>query len=110
MSPVNHSVADTHTASVTTISTSVTTTTLVSPAKMDEWAKVAHCETDGNWKHEGSLYEGGLGILRWNWQHFGGLTYAPHAWLASSEQQVLVAMNIQHGLETPDQNGTCSSW
>ena len=76
---------------------------------MAKWNKVAWCETHANWKHEGFKYEGGLGILAWNWQHFGGLKYAPHAWLATSEQQVLVAITIQHGLPVPDAYG-CSNW
>ena len=76
---------------------------------MAQWYKVAWCETHANWKHEGAKYEGGLGILAWNWQHFGGLKYAPHAWMATPEQQVAVAVTIQHGLPVPDAYG-CSAW
>lgn len=93
----------------TTIVTT-TTTTLVPASKMVEWGRVAHCETNGNWKHQGRMYEGGLGILAWNWKHYGGTAYAPHAWLATPEQQVAIAMKIQHGLPTPDQNGNCAGW
>jgi len=94
----------------TTVATPTTTTTLVPLSKMVEWGRVAHCETGGNWKHEGRMYEGGLGILAWNWKQYGGTTYAPHAWQATPEQQVAIAMKIQHGLPTPDQNGTCGAW
>ena len=87
-----------------------TTTTLVPASKMVEWGKVAHCETGGNWKHQGAMYEGGLGILAWNWKYFGGLAYAPHAYLATPQQQVAIAIKIQHGLPTPDQNGWCAAW
>ena len=87
-----------------------TTTTLVAALQMAQWAKVAWCETHGNWKHEGAMYEGGLGILAWNWKHFGGTVFGPHAWQATPEQQVAIALKIQHGLPAPDQNGTCASW
>ena len=98
-------------APVTTTTTApTTTTTLVSPGVMAQWAKVAHCETNGNWKHQGAMYEGGLGILAWNWRYYGGTSYAPHAWQATPEQQVLIAVKIQHGLPAPDQNGTCAAW
>ena len=87
-----------------------TTTTLVAPSVMAEWGKVAWCETNGNWQHQGWLYEGGLGILHSNWAYYGGYKFANHAWLATPEQQVWVAMRIQNGLPTPDQNGTCAAW
>jgi hypothetical protein len=87
-----------------------TTTTLVPSSKMVEWNRVAWCETHGNWGHQGYLYEGGLGILHSNWAYYGGFKFAPHAWLATPEQQVFIAMKIQNGLPTPDQNGTCAKW
>lgn len=87
-----------------------TTTTLVSASKMNEWASVAWCETHGNWKHQGSRYEGGLGIMPINWIYYGGEEFAPHAWQATPEQQVVVAMRIQDGLPTPDRNGECHAW
>jgi hypothetical protein len=87
-----------------------TTTTLVPFNKMVEWSKVAWCETHINWKHEGYLYEGGLGILHSNWAYYGGYQFAPHAWLATPEQQVFIAMKIQNKLPTPDQNSSCVKW
>ena len=83
---------------------------VLTPDVIDAWNKVAWCETHGNWKHQGWLYEGGLGILHSNWAYYGGYQYAPHAWLATPEQQVAIAVKIQHGLPTPDQNGTCAAW
>ena len=74
------------------------------------WYKVAWCETHGNWKHEGYLYEGGLGISAYNWKHYGGTEYADHAWQATPIEQIKVALKIQNGLPIPDQNGTCSAW
>lgn len=89
--------------------TTTTTTTLVSANDMAEWQRVAWCETHANWKHQGWLYEGGLGILHSNWAYYGGYKYAPHAWLATPEQQVSIAIKIQHGLPVPDAYG-CSPW
>ena len=103
------SVAQAPKATITTVAPT-TTTTLVAPSVMAEWGKVAWCETNGNWKHQGWLYEGGLGILHSNWAYYGGYKFAHHAWLATPQQQVWVAMRIQNGLPTPDQNGTCAAW
>ena len=83
---------------------------VLTPDVIDAWNKVAWCETNGNWKHQGWLYEGGLGILHSNWAYYGGYKFAHHAWLATPVQQVAVAVKIQHGLPTPDQNGTCAAW
>jgi len=94
----------------TTVVTTTTVPPLVSAADMSQWAKVAWCETHSNWKHQGWLYEGGLGILHSNWAYYGGYKFAPHAWLATPEQQVYVAKQIQQGLGVPDQNGTCHAW
>ena len=87
-----------------------TTTTLVGTSKMVEWGRVAWCETHGNWAYQGNQFEGGLGILHSNWAYYGGYKFAHHAWLATPQQQVWVAMRIQNGLPTPDQNGTCAAW
>ena len=83
---------------------------VLTPDVIAAWNKVAWCETHGNWKHQGWLYEGGLGILHSNWAYYGGYKFAHHAWLATPQQQVWVAMRIQNGLPTPDQNGTCHAW
>jgi hypothetical protein len=107
LSPSQESVAEAPTAPV---ATTTTTTTLVSQPVMAQWAKVAWCETHANWGHKGSVFEGGLGIMPVNWVYYGGLQYAPHAWLATPEQQVAIAVKIQHGLPAPDQDGTCHAW
>ena len=86
-----------------------TTTTLVSDKDMADWQRVAWCETHANWKHQGWLYEGGLGILHSNWAYYGGYKFAHHAWLATPEQQISIAIKIQHGLPVPDAYG-CSPW
>jgi hypothetical protein len=105
--------ADASTPTTTTTVTQVTTTTvppLVSETDMALWSKVAWCETHSNWQHQGWLYEGGLGILHSNWAYYGGYRFAPHAWLATPEQQVWVAKRINAGFGVPDQNGECHAW
>lgn len=110
LTPIDGTKASADTTTTTVITAPTTTTTLVPLSKMVEWNRVAWCETHSNWQHQGERYEGGLGILSWNWKYYGGTAYAPHAWLATPEQQVAIAIKIQHGLPTPDQNGNCASW
>ena len=105
-----HSLPSPAPATTTTTIALTTTTTLVAASTMVEWGRVAWCETHGNWAHQGNQFEGGLGILAGNWRYYGGTQFAPHAWMATPEQQVVVAMRIQNGLPTPDQNGTCHAW
>lgn len=66
------------------------------------WDALANCESGGRWNtvDRGTpAYDGGLGILRENWVHYGGLEFAPNAGLASREQQIIVGMRIyaEHG-------------
>ena len=97
-------------ASAPAATTSTTTTVaLVPSAVMGEWAKVAWCETHGDWHHAGPRYDGGLGIMPANWVAYGGLKYAPQAHLATPEEQVRVAINI-NGTYVPDQDGECHAW
>ena len=75
---------------------------------MREWTWVGWCETHDHWRSSGTLYAGGLGITRANWQNYGGRTFAPSANLAAPWQQVVIAMRINHGYPVPDQPiGTC---
>ena len=93
--------------------TTTTTTTLVNPTDMSKWYKVAWCETHANWKHTAPA-DGGIGILQWNWVHYGGLAFAPAPHLATPQQQVYIAKKIQRingaGDYVPDQDGNCSPW
>lgn len=82
---------------------------------MDKWAKVAWCETHGNWHREAPNFDGGLGIARANWVAYGGHDFAPAPHLATPEEQVIVAQRIQaaHGYAgyVPDQEpGECRAW
>lgn len=77
---------------------------------MDGWAKVAWCETHGNWQFDGARYDGGLGIERGNWVHYGGTQFAPAPHLATPAEQIYIASIINQGHEIPDQNGYCEAW
>ena len=83
---------------------------LVSVSDMAKWAKVNICETGGDWHTKGNTYEGGLGILRINWDFYGGQALFGDEWLATPMQQVFIAIKIQHGLPVPDQNGCGHGW
>jgi hypothetical protein len=87
---------------------------LVSPEVMKQWNRVAICETGGNWKMHGSRYSGGIGFRNDVWTEYGGQKYAPHAGLATPEEQVLIARTIQARAGVPnfvpDQDGRCRGW
>jgi resuscitation-promoting factor RpfB len=59
------------------------------------WDRIAACETGGNWGFIGPSFSGGLGFYNGTWDAYGGRKYAPNAGLATREQQILVAMEIQ---------------
>jgi Transglycosylase-like domain len=87
-----------------------TTTTLVSAIVMEKWTKVAWCETHNNWQMHGATFSGALGISNIVWREYGGLEFAPHAGLATPQEQVLVATRINSNGYVPDQNGCEGSW
>ena len=98
----------------TTVAPPLVPPPLVPPSVVVKWQKVAWCETHANWHHNGSRYDGGLGIMPHNWIAFGGQQFAPAAHLAAPEEQIVVAIRIQvhggAGSYVPDQNGTCAAW
>jgi hypothetical protein len=66
------------------------------------WDDLAYCETGGNWAHPrvGSYgYSGGLMFLPSTWTNYGGGEFAPEAYLASRDAQIIVAERIlaSHG-------------
>jgi hypothetical protein len=90
---------------------------LVPKSIMDQWQKVAWCESHANWtqKHYGpQAFSGALGIKNYVWLANGGRQYGPTAGHASPEEQVLVARQIQRngGVPNyvPDQDGQCRGW
>jgi hypothetical protein len=77
---------------------------------MEKWTKVAWCETHGNWQMHGATFSGGLGISNVVWNEYGGSRdFAPHAGLATPEEQVIIATRINKGY-VPDQNGCEGAW
>jgi len=92
---------------------------LVPAEIMVKWQNVAVCENgsrtidDFAWHRTHVRYQGGLGITRANWWHYGGIAFAPNAGLATAEQQVIVAQRIEtaggYSSFIPDQNG-CLPW
>ncbi|MBD0693836.1 transglycosylase family protein [Streptomyces sp. CBMA123] len=60
-----------------------------------DWARVADCESGGNWHvNSGNGYFGGLQFDQPTWRENGGLAYAPRADLASREEQMAVAQHL----------------
>lgn len=59
------------------------------------WDQIAQCESGGNWAiNTGNGYSGGLQFAHSSWTGFGGREFAPMAWQASREQQIVVAERI----------------
>jgi resuscitation-promoting factor RpfA len=59
------------------------------------WDKLAQCESGGNWSiNTGNGYHGGLQFSPKTWSGFGGKEFAPVAYKASREQQIVVAERV----------------
>jgi len=59
------------------------------------WDRLAWCESSGNWAaHTGNGYSGGLQFADSTWRAYGGLAFAPQAWMATRDQQIAVAERI----------------
>jgi len=74
------------------------------------WEKVNICEMGGNWHYIGPYYSGGLGMTNINWIKFGGLKFAKNAGLATPEEQVTIAREIEKSGYVPDQYGCGQGW
>ncbi|BBX00517.1 hypothetical protein MMOR_14530 [Mycolicibacterium moriokaense] len=60
-----------------------------------EWDQVARCESGGNWAiNTGNGYHGGLQFSPSTWTSNGGGEFAPAAYLASKEEQIVVAERV----------------
>lgn len=60
------------------------------------WDRVAYCESSGNWHiATGNGFSGGLQFVTSTWLAWGGGRYASEAYLASREQQIMVAERIR---------------
>ena len=59
------------------------------------WDKLAQCESGGRWDiNTGNGYHGGLQFSPRTWSGFGGKEFAPVAYKASREQQIVVAERV----------------
>ena len=56
------------------------------------WDLIAQCESGGNWSiNTGNGYTGGVQFLQDTWLRMGGAEFAPDAYLATREQQIVIA-------------------
>jgi hypothetical protein len=59
------------------------------------WDKLAQCESGGRWDiNTGNGYHGGLQFSPRTWAGFGGKEFAPVAYKATREQQIVVAERV----------------
>ncbi len=58
------------------------------------WQKVAQCETQTNWHHSNSSYQGAFGFAISSWDAFKLPGYPDEAWQATPWQQYQVALRI----------------
>jgi hypothetical protein len=60
----------------------------------DKWRRIGQCETQLNWQHQNSSYEGAFGFATSSWDAFKPAGYPDHASQASPWQQYQVALAI----------------
>ncbi|QTH60480.1 DUF3235 domain-containing protein [Corynebacterium hindlerae] len=76
-----------------------TAATLLAPtasaASDSDWDRLAGCEAGGNWSiNTGNGYHGGLQFSPSTWNANGGQEFAPYAYQATREQQIVVAERV----------------
>jgi len=60
-----------------------------------DWDRLAQCEAGGNWAiNTGNGYHGGLQFSPSTWNANGGQEFAPYAYQASREQQIVVGERV----------------
>lgn len=60
-----------------------------------DWDRLAQCESGGNWHiNTGNGYSGGLQFHPQTWNAHGGQEFAPMAYQASREEQIVVAERV----------------
>ena len=101
--PTTTTVAPTTTTAQPTTTTVKPTTTTQTTVEVDTistsgnvWDMLAECETGGNWSHPPVSigYSGGLMFHYKTWTAMGGGKYASQAYLASREQQIVIAEKL----------------
>ncbi len=60
----------------------------------DKWRRIGICETQLNWQHYNSSYEGAFGFATQSWRSFKLPGYPEHANQATPYQQYMVALEI----------------
>lgn len=64
-------------------------------ATLDQWDRLAQCESSGNWRAStGNGYYGGLQFSRRTWTGHGGGAYASTANHATRVQQIAIAEKV----------------
>lgn len=60
------------------------------------WDRLAQCEAGGNWDHPpvSGGFSGGIMFHIGTWRAMGGEEFAPDAYLATKEQQIIVAERV----------------
>jgi hypothetical protein len=59
------------------------------------WDRLAYCEAHGDWTtHTASGFSGGLQFADSTWRNYGGGAYAPMAWQAPREAQIVIAEKV----------------
>ncbi|MBC2680962.1 resuscitation-promoting factor Rpf1 domain-containing protein [Corynebacterium anserum] len=60
-----------------------------------DWDRLAQCESGGNWHiNTGNGFSGGLQFHPQTWNGFGGQEFAPMAYQASREEQIVVGERV----------------
>ncbi len=74
------------------VSAAATIAPTASAAPDSDWDRLAQCESGGNWQiNTGNGYHGGLQFSPSTWRAYGGAEFAPYAYQATREQQIVVA-------------------
>ncbi|MCS4536434.1 resuscitation-promoting factor Rpf1 domain-containing protein [Corynebacterium sp. HS2168-gen11] len=84
------------TLAVGTASAMVSPTAIAAPDS--DWDRLAQCEAGGNWAiNTGNGFHGGLQFSPSTWRGFGGGEFAPYAYQATREQQIVIAERVLAG-------------
>jgi hypothetical protein len=68
--------------------------------QVDEWERIAICETGGDWQWNSGTYQGGVGFFYGTWDQYRLPGYPSEAYWASKYQQMRVAEEVYdaHGI------------
>ena len=83
-------------ASATAVAAATTISTPIANAAPDsDWDRLAQCAAGGPWSiNTGNGYHGGLQFSPSTWNANGGREFAPYAYQATREQQIVVAERV----------------